>query len=157
MSGTSLSQARWLDEAVWRGAAFTGRRERLGRPSDVVEPATGQVIGSIGLVGGQEVSRSAVMARDAQPGWAETGFEVCARVLRKAAELAEAHCAELADWIVRESGSVRAKAEFELVIAIRSLREGGAMPSQAQRLGCPAAAIASAGSVSARAKLDGAS
>lgn len=137
MSETSLSRAKWLNEAAWHDAAFTGRWERLGRPSDVVEPATGHVISSIGLVGGPEVSRSAAMAREAQRGWAETDFEDRARVLRKAAELAEDHSAELADWIVRESGSVRAKAEFELGITIRSLREAAAMPSQAQGLVLP--------------------
>lgn len=41
MSETSLSRAKWLNEAAWHDAAFTGRWERLGRPSDVVEPATG--------------------------------------------------------------------------------------------------------------------
>ena len=49
----------------------------------------------------------------------------------------ELHLTEIADWIVRESGSVRAKAEFELAITIRSLREAAAMPSQAQGLVLP--------------------
>src|SRR4051794_38745373 len=111
MSETSLPRTPLLKNEVWQDAVFTGHWERLGRPTDVVEPATGRAIGRIGLVGAKEVSRSAAMARKAQRGWAEADFEDRARVLRKAAELAEAHAAELADWIVRESGSVRAKAE----------------------------------------------
>ena len=130
-------QEPWLNEAVWHDAVFTGRWERLGQPTDVLEPATGQVISRIGLVGAEEVSRSAATARKAQRDWAETHFEDRARVLRKAAELAEAHLADLAGWIVRDSGSVRAKAEFELGITIRSLREAAAMPSQAQGLVLP--------------------
>src|SRR3954471_10390180 len=130
-------QEPWLNEAVWHDAVFTGRWERLGQPTDVLEPATGQVISRIGLVGAEEISRSAARAREAQRAWAETHFEDRARVLRKAAELAETHMADLADWIVRDSGSVRAKAEFELGITIRSLREAAAMPSQPQGLVLP--------------------
>src|SRR5690349_20864328 len=108
MKETPSNQASWLNEAVWHEGVFTGRWERLGRPTDVLEPATGQVISRIGLVGGEEISRSAATARVAQRDWAQYNFEDRARVLRKAAELTEAHLAELADWIVRESGSVRA-------------------------------------------------
>src|SRR5215213_2793728 len=106
MHETSSRQQPWLNEAVWHEAVFTGRWERLGQPTDVLEPATGQVISRIGLVGAEEVSRSAARARDAQRDWADTHFEERAHVLRKAAELAEAHKADLASWIVRESGSV---------------------------------------------------
>ena len=137
MHETSSRQQPWLNEAVWHDAVFTGRWERVGQPTDVLEPATGQVISRIGLVGAEEVSRSAAKARVAQRDWAETHFEERARVLRKAAELAEAHLADLGSWIVRESGSVRAKAEFELGITVRSLREAAAMPSQAQGLVLP--------------------
>src|SRR5215210_3761090 len=132
MHETSSRQQPWLNEAVWHDAVFTGRWERLGQPTDVLAPATGQVISRIGLVGAEEISRSAARAREAQRAWAETHFEDRARVLRKAAELAEIHMADLADWIVRDSGSMRAKAEFELGITIRSLREaanGDAVPA----------------------------
>lgn len=137
MNETSSMQGPWLNESVWHAGVFTGRWERLGHPTDVFEAATGQVISRLGFVGGEEVSRSAAVARRAQRDWAQVDFDERARVLRKAAELAEAHFAELAGWIVRESGSVRAKAEFELGITIRSLREAAAMPSQAQGLVLP--------------------
>ena len=137
MSNSLSKSEPWLNEAVWAGAAFTGRWKRVEQSTDVVEPATGRVISRIGLVGADEVSRSAATARDAQRRWAEVAFEERARVLRRAAELAELHLTEIADWIVRESGSVRAKAEFELAITIRSLREAAAMPSQAQGLVLP--------------------
>lgn len=137
MQEASTTKAAWMDEADWRDSVFTGRWERLGRPTDVVEPATGRVISRIGLVGAEEILRSAATARTAQRGWARVDFEERARVLRKAAELAEAHLDELAGWIVRESGSIPAKAMFELGITIRSLREAAAMPSQAQGLALP--------------------
>jgi benzaldehyde dehydrogenase (NAD) len=71
---------------VWAGAVFTGRWKRVEQSTDVVEPATGRVISRIGLVGADEVSRSAATARDAQRRWAEVAFEERARVLRRAAE-----------------------------------------------------------------------
>ena len=49
----------WLNEAVWHEAVFTGRWERLGQPTDVLEPATGHVISRIGLIGGEEMPGSA--------------------------------------------------------------------------------------------------
>lgn len=137
MSDVLLPRDPWLKEEVWHEAVFTGHWERLGQAADVTEPATGRNISRIGLAGGREVSRSAAVARKAQRDWAQGDFEVRARVLRKAADLAESHAAELAEWIVRESGSVRAKAEFELGITVRSLREAAAMPSQAQGLVLP--------------------
>ena len=71
MHETSSRQQPWLNEAVWHDAVFTGRWERLGQPTDILEPATGQVISRIGLVGAEEVSRSAAKAREAQRDWAE--------------------------------------------------------------------------------------
>src|SRR6476620_9727333 len=98
MSNSSSKSEPWLNEAVWAGAAFVGRWKRVEQSTDVFEPATGRVISRIGLVGADEVSRSAAAARDAQRRWAEVTFEDRAtRVLRRAAELAELHLTEIAD------------------------------------------------------------
>ena len=116
---------------------FTGRWERLGQPTDVLEPATGRVISRIGLIGGEQVARSAAAARQAQRGWVRPATRIAPDILRRAANWRKLHRGEIVDWIVRESGSVRAKAEFELGITVRSLREAAAMPSQAQGLVLP--------------------
>lgn len=128
----------WLDKAQWQEAIFTGQWEHPQKGlTAVVEPATGRQLGRISLVGVEEVSRSATVARSVQPAWAETGFEQRASILSKAAEIAERNFSEIVQWIVRESGSSRPKAEFELQISIRCLREAAAMPSQAQGLVLP--------------------
>ncbi len=127
----------WLQESEWAESVFVGHWERSGHQAEIIEPATGEVFRRIGTVAGDEVPRFCVAARGAQKAWAQLHFEERARVLRKAAELGEQHFAELAGWIVRESGSARAKAEFELSITIRSLREAAAMPSLAQGLLLP--------------------
>ncbi|WP_298960670.1 benzaldehyde dehydrogenase [uncultured Methylobacterium sp.] len=128
----------WLNRADWQGRAFTdGGWVAIGQPGEVREPASGTVVASVAMVGPEDIAHAAAGARTAQRSWAETPFEERARVLRKAADLAEANLEELAGWIVRDSGSIRPKAEFELSITIRCLREAAAMPSQAQGLVLP--------------------
>jgi benzaldehyde dehydrogenase (NAD) len=63
-----------------------------------------------------------------------------ASTLRRAAQVAEDNRNEIVDWLMRESGSVRAKAEFEVAVTIKSLWESSAMPSQASGLMLPTAA-----------------
>ena len=48
----------------------------------------------------------------------------------KAARLLDEHHEEIADWIVRETGGVRPKAEFELKMSSDELLEAAAMPTQ---------------------------
>lgn len=134
------SGVAWLQESEWAESVFAGDWERSGNQAEIVEPASGEVLSRIGTVAGGDVARFCATARGAQRAWAKLHFEERARILHKAAELGETHFAELARWIVRESGSAQAKAEFELSITIRSLREAAAMPSQAQGLILPSSA-----------------
>ncbi len=105
------------------------------RPSttvcDVLEPATGRKLASVGMATPQEVSRAAEAARHAQPAWAATAYERRAEVLRAAARIAEAHSDEIANWLVREAGSIIPKAQFEVALTIKALYEAASMPSQA--------------------------
>jgi benzaldehyde dehydrogenase (NAD) len=47
---------------------------------------------------------------------------------------------ELSGWIVRDSGSIQAKADFELSLCVTCLHEAAALPSQAQGIVLPSAA-----------------
>lgn len=134
---TFKENCAWLQESEWAESVFAGGWERSHHQTEIVEPATGEVFSRIGTIAGDELAPFCATARNAQKPWARLHFEERARILRKAADLGEVHFAELAGWIVRESGSARAKAEFELAITLRSLREAAAMPSQAQGLVLP--------------------
>ena len=105
--------------------------------ADVVEPATGGSLGKIGMTDAQGVAKAASVARVAQESWAASAPDARAAVFSKAAALAQEYWNEIVDWIVRESGSVRAKAEFELSITIKALQLAGAMPNQPQGLVLP--------------------
>ncbi|KAF1014886.1 MAG: Benzaldehyde dehydrogenase [NAD(+)] [Stenotrophomonas maltophilia] len=120
----------WLLAASWSGAFFDGQCTAAAQHQPVLEPATGQALGEIGMADAQQVARSAASAAHAQRAWAAAPYEQRAQVLRKAAQLAEQHFDTLVDWLVRESGSTRAKAATEARITIKALHEAAALPSR---------------------------
>ncbi|WP_327005469.1 benzaldehyde dehydrogenase [Dactylosporangium sp. NBC_01737] len=106
-----------------------------GRPlgaglRDVVEPATGAVLGRVGLASTGDVDRACREAAAAQPAWAATGFEERAGVLRRAGTLFESRAADVQEWLVREAGSVPAKAGVETHVAAQECYEAAALASR---------------------------
>ena len=120
-----------LDPETWTEALFTGAWERAAQGGDVVEPATGKVLGRVGLADAADVAAAAERAAAAQRTWAEAPHTERAAVLRRAGLLWEQHAAEVQEWIVREAGSVRAKAGVETHIAAQECYEAAALPSRA--------------------------
>lgn len=108
------------------GAGGTG----TGGTVDVVEPATGKTLATVHLADAADVDRAAAEAVRAQPGWAATPPADRAAVLRRAAALLEEHRAEVARWLIREGGAVRAKAEFEIADAREELLQAAALPTR---------------------------
>lgn len=104
---------------------------------DSIEPATGLILGTVGMASPPDVASVARAARAAQPGWAAQTPDERAAVFDRVVEVATERSGEIVEWIMRESGSVRAKAEFELAITLKALRLAGAMPHQAQGLVLP--------------------
>jgi benzaldehyde dehydrogenase (NAD) len=125
------NEKTFLPEQIWRGRVFTGQWEPGVTTQAVVEPATGNELGSIGMVDAAAIAAAAAKARGAQQAWAAAPYEDRARVLRRAAALADEHAAEIIDWLVRESGSIQPKAAFELDVSMKSLHEASALPSKA--------------------------
>ena len=108
---------KFLIEDTWRGRVFgTEWRSAAGGSLDVVEPATGAKITSVGNATAADVRKAAAEARAAQPGWAATPYEERAAILRKAARVLEDNQEELIPWIARETGGIPAKAGFEIHI-----------------------------------------
>jgi benzaldehyde dehydrogenase (NAD) len=128
----STPEQEFLRDAIWAGRAFSGGWLSLSAAADVIEPATGHVLGRIGLASPDEISAAAAEARAAQPAWYSTAFDERARVLRTAAQVAEHNFDAIVSWLVRESGSIQPKAAFEVQLSIKALLEASAMPSQPQ-------------------------
>ncbi|PPU38715.1 benzaldehyde dehydrogenase [Xanthomonas arboricola] len=121
----------FLQGDFWHGQVFTGHWQAGQAGADVVEPATGQVLGRLGLANAAQIGVSAAAARAAQQAWAAAPYEARALVLRKAAQLAEQYTPQIVEWLVRESGSTQPKAGFETTITVKSLHEAAALPSRA--------------------------
>jgi benzaldehyde dehydrogenase (NAD) len=76
-----------------------------------------------------DVAVAAQTAVDAQVAWAALPFTARTAILRKAGQLFNDHAAELAEWIVRESGGIQAKADLELHVAAEECFEAAAAAS----------------------------
>ncbi|MFE5675464.1 aldehyde dehydrogenase family protein [Streptomyces erythrochromogenes] len=114
-----------LDPTLWQdGPTLTGGA------APVVEPATGRTLATLDLAAPADVAEAAVRARAAQRDWACTTHPQRAAVLRRAGDLFSAHADELRQWLVRESGSIPGKADFELHVAAQECYEAAALASR---------------------------
>jgi benzaldehyde dehydrogenase (NAD) len=112
---------------VWSARIYSNgwRKPGLGT-QDVIEKATGAKLGTIGIASPEDVSGAAATAREAQKKWAKVPGPKRGDVLREVSRLLVAHSAEIADQIVRETGSIRAKARWEVQITAREFLEAAA-------------------------------
>jgi benzaldehyde dehydrogenase (NAD) len=132
MSSTSLP-ADFLPAHLWTELLFTGTWEAGAvAATAVLEPATGNLLGHIGNADAGQVAASAKAASAAQSAWYQQPYDERSAVLRKAAQVAEHHFDTIVDWLVRESGSTRAKAAFETTLSIKVLHESAGLPSRSQ-------------------------
>lgn len=113
-----------LDPKTWQP------RTLAGGEYEVVEPATGESLGFVTLAGGEDVEVAAEAAAAVQGVWARTPHFARAAVLRRAGDLFAHHADELREWLVRESGSVSGKADFELHVAAQECYEAAALASR---------------------------
>ncbi|MEU6297325.1 aldehyde dehydrogenase family protein [Streptomyces erythrochromogenes] len=114
-----------LDPTLWQdGPTLTGGA------APVVEPATGRTLATLDRAAPADVAEAAVRARAAQRDWARTTHPQRAAVLRRAGDLFTAHADELRQWLVRESGSIPGKADFELHVAAQECYEAAALASR---------------------------
>ena len=113
-----------LDPKTWQSRPLSGPEYA------VTEPATGDTLATVTLAAAEDVGTAAEAARAAQAEWARVPHFVRAGVLRKAGDLFAAHADELRDWIVRESGSIPGKADFELHVAAQECYEAAALASR---------------------------
>jgi benzaldehyde dehydrogenase (NAD) len=126
------------EASVWEEKAFTGKWTRLaGGTAEVFEPATGERLTVVGKASAADVTESARAAHEAQAAWVAAPWETRAATFRKAARCVEENRARMIGWIVRETGSVTAKAAVEVQAAAGILHQAAAMPGEPQGLVLP--------------------
>lgn len=119
-----------LGSDLWTDRIFIGQWRSAGAGTrDVMEPATGRRLGTVGVASVDDVAEAARVAAAAQVDWARATPETRAGVLRRAAQLWENHAAEVEDWIVREAGSLPVKAALESHTAAAECWEAAALPT----------------------------
>ena len=128
----------FLDLAGWHCRVFNGDWVHpTGGTTEVVEPATGDVLTVVGLANAHDVATAAQTAADAQRAWAATAPRERAAVFRRAAVLLETHLDELSLWIARETGALIAKGQLEVREAATQLNIAAGKPLNPQGLVLP--------------------
>jgi benzaldehyde dehydrogenase (NAD) len=114
----------WLDPflASWRPGT--------GEPREIREPASGRPLLTLAQSTPGDVAEAARRAKAAQPAWAATSYDERARILRRAAEIYEAHRPEFGGWTQRETGAVHGKMHHEQNFAVGELHAAATMPFQ---------------------------
>jgi succinate-semialdehyde dehydrogenase/glutarate-semialdehyde dehydrogenase len=94
-------------EGEWAGGAD-------GRGDDVVNPATGQVLGRVPFAEPEDVDRAIAAARAAFPGWRDAGPDGRAQILHRAAGLVHDRAADIGRVMTLEEGKPLAEAIGEV-------------------------------------------
>jgi len=121
-----------LDSQTWSKRFFSDGWQDSTSEYAVIEPATGDQLGIVGQASAADATRAATAAAEAQRAWAATTPAERAAVLRRAGQLFAEHAAEIEEWLVREAGSTRAKAAFEVGLAVSECFECAGLPSHPQ-------------------------
>jgi benzaldehyde dehydrogenase (NAD) len=125
---SSASQLGLLaDESVWRGRLFDGSWRAASGSIAITEPATGNVLGEVGEASATDVGEVVGIAAAAQSAWGATYAGERATVLRRAASLLDAQRTDIVRSLMRETGSIEAKALFEIDVAIDELHQAAAV------------------------------
>jgi aldehyde dehydrogenase (NAD+) len=122
MTAVQLGAQRY---SGFNGQCINGswRPGRRGVTIKDIDPYTGETLVEISAADVSDVDEAYESAAKAQPAWAARLPAERAGVLRRAASVMEARRDEIIDWLIRESGSARVKAELEWLIVHTSMLE----------------------------------
>src|ERR1700724_2150737 len=121
----------FLKDETWNGQVYSGGWiSSAGGTAAVIEPATGNELGRIGIAAPADVTRAVKKASEAQRAWAAAPPPERSASLRRAALLWEENAAEIEGWVIRESGKVGPAAQFETHVSVQELYEAATLPSR---------------------------
>ncbi|MFE1841826.1 aldehyde dehydrogenase family protein [Streptomyces sviceus] len=127
---TVTDEETWPDAAEWTGKIYSGGwRQSEGGVQPVNEPATGERLAEVGVAAPADVARAGTQAARAQRAWAGTAPQERAEVLHRAARALRDHQGAIREWIVRESGGVPAKGDYEIAAGLGQLAQASGLAS----------------------------
>ncbi len=121
------------EQRPWDGKIFVDgdfRTPAGGGVETVLDKALGEPLGTAGNASSADVEEAIARAGAAQAAWAAEGYDVRAGILRGAAFALQARKEEFVEQIVRETGAIAGKAEYEVGAAANELFEGAALTSR---------------------------
>jgi benzaldehyde dehydrogenase (NAD) len=121
----SASPDAWTDK-IYSGGWVTP----CGGTTDVTDKATAAVIGSMGVASAEDVARASTAAREAQARWATVPGPRRGDILREFSRLVLANAERIATQIVRETGSIRPKGDWEVHMTAREVLEAANLGSE---------------------------
>ena len=127
---TTAPETRTTTSPGWLDPFLETWQPGTGDLREIREPATGRSLITVAQATADDVARAAAAAALAQPAWAETSYVDRAAILRRAAEIYEAHRPELGTWTQRETGAHRNKMHHEQNFAVQEILNAATMPSQ---------------------------
>src|ERR1700692_4382324 len=118
-------------DEVWNGKIYSNGWKKPGLGTeDVIEKATGKKLGETGIASPADILTAATSAHKAQKEWAKIPGPKRGDILREFSRLLLVHASEVADQLTRETGSIRAKAQWEVQITAREFLEAASLGSQ---------------------------
>ncbi|WP_017937745.1 4-hydroxybenzaldehyde dehydrogenase [Zestomonas thermotolerans] len=106
------------------------RAGSTGRPLDVSDPYSQERLLTITLASREDLDEAYRKAREAQTAWAATAPAERARVMLEAVRIFDERREEIIDWLIRESGSTRIKAQIEWGAARAITLESASLPNR---------------------------
>ena len=128
MERVGTGQQAW-QESVFLDGTF--QRPAQGGTLPVRDKASGETFGLAGLAGPADVDLAVAAALPAQRAWSEQTYAERAGVLRAAATVLADRAKEWRELIMRETGCIAGKADYEIGAAASELVEAAALASRA--------------------------
>jgi benzaldehyde dehydrogenase (NAD) len=121
-------------QQAWQEAVFVAgdfRRPAGGGTLSVRDKASGDVFAAVGLADGADVDLAVDAAKAAQPGWGDSAYTERAGLLRAVAAELAARAGDFRELIMRETGCIAGKADYEIAAATSELTEAAGLASRA--------------------------
>lgn len=100
------------------------------RKLDVTDPFTGEQLLSLAMATREDLDEAYRKAAEAQVAWAAVGPSARGDVMRRAVDIFDQRKDEIVDWLIRESGSTRIKAQIEWGAARAIIQESASLPGR---------------------------
>ncbi|RZG79864.1 aldehyde dehydrogenase family protein [Acinetobacter pittii] len=122
----------FLNNEIWENKIFNGAWTKAGRSFISKEVATQSELGVFGQASTEDVVNSSRDAKEAQKEWMDLTYQDRINVFENAVRIAEDNAEEIITWLIKESGSLRLKAQFELQLTIQTLKNAMSLPTSDQ-------------------------